>query len=326
MDTSVLIDGFRLRDAAAPQGDVSAFMGDLLLADTDRIEVLRGSGSSLYGTHATGGVINIITAASDPGFHGEVGAEGGGLGLFRGLVKASGSALDQKLRFSLGATHLNVTRGIDGNDRARNSLVHGLVQYRLGSNTEASARILANDSFAQLNTTPFLDANLKVVPAPDDPDSRRAGGYFSGLFAVSHQWSSGASTRVSYQGVTTRRDNRNGPAGVSFQPEFNTSDEFDGRLDTIQARRTYSSREIGSRPDMSGNVRISTTSPGQGMRASGSTRRVMRYSRRTNCSCSTADCRFPCRDGCRASNSIAHGSAMTRPYTARPHCSRRPEP
>src|SRR5262245_17565981 len=58
-DTSVLIDGFRFRDAAAPQGDVSSFLGDLLIGDTARVEVLRGSGSSLYGTHATGGVINI---------------------------------------------------------------------------------------------------------------------------------------------------------------------------------------------------------------------------------------------------------------------------
>ncbi|HYO83578.1 MAG TPA: carboxypeptidase regulatory-like domain-containing protein, partial [Bryobacteraceae bacterium] len=35
-DTSMLIDGFRLRDAASPQGDASAFVGDLLLTSTDR--------------------------------------------------------------------------------------------------------------------------------------------------------------------------------------------------------------------------------------------------------------------------------------------------
>ena len=41
---------------------------------------------------------------------------------------------------------------------------------------------------------------------------------------------------MSYQGVTTRRDNRDGPAGTQFQPETITSDRFDGRLDTMQAK------------------------------------------------------------------------------------------
>src|SRR5688572_3561103 len=70
-DTSVLVDGFRFRDAAAPQGDVSAFAGDLLIAGTSRIEVLRGSGSSLYGTHATGGIVNVITDQGGGAFRGE---------------------------------------------------------------------------------------------------------------------------------------------------------------------------------------------------------------------------------------------------------------
>lgn len=236
MDTSLLVDGFRLRDAASPQGEASALLGDLLLAGTERIEVLRGSGSSLYGTHATSGVVNIITASGSEGFHGEAGAEGGGLGLFQGLAKVSGSALEQRLRFSLAGTHLNVTEGIDGNDRARNSVAHGSMQYSAGPRTELTARILMNDSFAQLNSSPFLDANQRVATAADDPDSRRAAGYFSGLFAVNHTWTPRVSSRVSYQGVNTRRDNRNGSGGVSFQPESNASDVFDGRLDTIQAR------------------------------------------------------------------------------------------
>ena len=45
-DTSVLLDGMRLRDVASPQGDSTAFMSNLLLTGADRIEILRGSGSS----------------------------------------------------------------------------------------------------------------------------------------------------------------------------------------------------------------------------------------------------------------------------------------
>ena len=62
-DTAFLIDGVRFRDAAAPQGDATAFIGELFIANLDRIEVLRGSGSSLYGSHAIGGAVNLITAS-----------------------------------------------------------------------------------------------------------------------------------------------------------------------------------------------------------------------------------------------------------------------
>lgn len=248
-DTSLLIDGFRLRDAGSPQGDATAFLGDLLLAGSDRIEVLRGSGASLYGTHATGGVINVITATGETGTHGEIGAEGGGLGLFRGVAKISGSVLqDQRFRYSLGVTHLNITRGIDGDDRLRNSVLHGSARYRLAPGTEVSGRILANNGFSQLNDTPYALTpipagdviraipNVTFVPGPDDPDTRRTSGYFSGLVSLMHNWSPAASTRISYQGVSTRRDNRDGPGGTRFEPEYTTSDRFDGRLDTLQAR------------------------------------------------------------------------------------------
>ena len=249
-DTSLLIDGFRLRDAGSPQGDATAFLGDLLLVDTDRIEVLRGSGASLYGTACDRAESSTSSPqAASQGPTAKSGAEGGGLGLFRGFAKLSGSALqDQRLRYSLGAAHLNVTSGVDGNDRSRNSVLHGLLQYRIGAATEISGRILANDSFAQLNDTPYAAAslpdaaivpaiaNVTFIPSPDDPDSRRAGGYLSGLFALTHNWSPAVSTRISYQAVTTRRDNRDGPAGTQFEPETNTSDRFDGRLDTMQAR------------------------------------------------------------------------------------------
>ena len=48
---AVLVDGLRLRDAASTQGDVTAFFSNLGMVDVDRVEVLRGSASSLYGTN-----------------------------------------------------------------------------------------------------------------------------------------------------------------------------------------------------------------------------------------------------------------------------------
>ena len=55
--TVVLVDGVRIGSATLGQTDLSA----ISLAQIERIEILRGPGSSLYGADAVGGVVQIIT-------------------------------------------------------------------------------------------------------------------------------------------------------------------------------------------------------------------------------------------------------------------------
>jgi len=125
-DTAVLIDGIRFRDATT--GDATSFLSDFLVTNLDRIEVLRGSGSSLYGTNAIGGVVNIVTDEGGSPTHGNILLEGGGLGLFRGRAQVAGGT--SRFIYSAGATHLNVARGIDRDDAARNGPRHHVLSVR----------------------------------------------------------------------------------------------------------------------------------------------------------------------------------------------------
>lgn len=59
----VLIDGHRVNTAQGGGVDFS----DLPLAEVERIEVLRGGGSALYGSDPLGGVINIVTRRGGDG-------------------------------------------------------------------------------------------------------------------------------------------------------------------------------------------------------------------------------------------------------------------
>jgi vitamin B12 transporter len=59
-DTALLVNGMPLRDPSDPRGSVTPFIEDLLLDDIQQVEVIRGSASTLYGSDALGGAVNII--------------------------------------------------------------------------------------------------------------------------------------------------------------------------------------------------------------------------------------------------------------------------
>ncbi len=61
--TLVMVDGVRIGSATLG----STAIESLGLAGVERIEVLRGPGSSLFGADAVGGVVNVVTASGDGG-------------------------------------------------------------------------------------------------------------------------------------------------------------------------------------------------------------------------------------------------------------------
>ena len=100
--TLVMIDGLRVGDPSLMQRQFD--FANLTVDDIERIEIVRGPQSVLYGADAIGGVIHIITkrGRGKPSFY--AGLEGGSYHTFRQFAGGSGEVKD--MSFSLALSHI----------------------------------------------------------------------------------------------------------------------------------------------------------------------------------------------------------------------------
>jgi len=101
----VLIDGIDVSDPSNPSRGFD--FGHLETADIERVEVLRGPQSGLYGADALGGVISIITKKGEGPPRVTAFVEGGSFGTFNQAVGASGS--QGRFNYAFNVSHLRST-------------------------------------------------------------------------------------------------------------------------------------------------------------------------------------------------------------------------
>jgi len=250
-DTSLLIDGIRVRDASDFRGSINPYLGDLLVNNVDRVEVLRGSGSSLYGTNAVGGVINLVPlmGAGHPRF--DFGFEGGSLGTLREQAGVTGGA-GNRLGYSLGATRLDVNDGVHGSEVYRNTSGAGHVYFNVRPNISLRGTFTLTHGFGRVTDSPF-----PIGPAGNEfgfatgsglvtgfvenqvnPDSFRFATLLAGSFTFTHQVNSLFNYSVSFQSVSTRSLFSNGPDQSTIAKrlglfEFVGDTHLDGLIDTL---------------------------------------------------------------------------------------------
>ncbi|GAD79580.1 TonB-dependent receptor domain-containing protein [Vibrio ezurae] len=111
MDTSqtlILINGRRTNRASDLIGHANLDLKNIPVSDIERIEVIKGPMSALYGSDALGGVVNVITKSMSNEWQSIVSAHGGsttseGDNRFNGEVQTSGALVEDKLYMKLSA-------------------------------------------------------------------------------------------------------------------------------------------------------------------------------------------------------------------------------
>jgi len=257
-DTAVLLDGLRVRDSSDINGSAAVVIPNLLPADLDRVEVLRGSGSSIYGTNAIGGVINLVPKVGTGPSHFEFGFDGGGLGLFRERIGGAGG-IGKRAGYSFGLTRLDVRHGVDGNDEYGNTVGVGRIQFNVTPTVMISANFYGTIANGRTNDSPFaLPAAFTsgVYPTAvegktfhadiNNPDEGRRNRVLVGSIRLTQQVNDKLSYSIAYQHVGNQRRNYNGPR---FDPKFAAFYPFgdfafasfnNGKTDTLDARANLS--------------------------------------------------------------------------------------
>ncbi len=139
--TLILMDGVELNDPISPAR--SSDLAHITLENIERIEILRGPQSTLYGSDALSGIVNIITKKGQGGMKFSLASTGGSYGTLINRAGLDGSI--EKMHYSIGVSYFRsaglsaASSDYEGNeerDGYRNFSLSGRIGYRFSNSLE----------------------------------------------------------------------------------------------------------------------------------------------------------------------------------------------
>jgi vitamin B12 transporter len=133
--STVYVDGVKMSDPSST--DNSFYLENIMKNSIERVEILKGTQSSLYGSNAIGGTINIITKKGKKGNHSNVQMETGSNNTKNVFYSVDGA--NEKINYFLGLNRF-LTSGIsamnhnDEDDKYRNEGITGKFNYKFNEN------------------------------------------------------------------------------------------------------------------------------------------------------------------------------------------------
>lgn len=153
--TVVVIDGVKLNDPSSTGGGYN--FGNLLVGDVARIEVLRGAQSTLWGSQAIGGVVNLVTAQPTRPFEASLTAEAGSRGT--SYLRGGIGGVTDRIDWRVAASHYQTdgfstfARGTE-KDGYENTGLSGRLNLRLTEDVSVDLRAVYSNGRVDIDGFP----------------------------------------------------------------------------------------------------------------------------------------------------------------------------
>lgn len=239
-DTAMLIEGMPLRDASDPQGSFLPFFEDVFTDHFSQIEVMRGTGSTLYGSEAIGGVINLRMKQGEEG-RPRVKAqfEGGTFETIHHAYQVSGGVkgFDYYLGFSQ-----------NGSEAIRNPDTYGSrsfgvnTGYQWEDDFEARFMLNAVDSNLNVNDSPSL-LNDILIQDSADPNHVRDARFVHYSSFVRYRLNEHIQPKIKLGFMDTDRRFDNGIDTIDIRA---TDSQFDGNITNVEPEIEFTLNEYYS--------------------------------------------------------------------------------
>jgi len=217
--TLVLIDGIEVNDPI--KSDRSFDFAHLTTDNIERIEVVRGPQSTLYGSDAMGGVINIITKKGKGKPRWEISSEGGSHNTFRENTNLSGGT--KTVNYAISASRLDsegISKAIGGSEKDgyKNTTISSKIGYRILDNSELSLVTRFTDTKTSLDDGAY----------DDDPNNTAWWRNIAGKIALDQTINAIWDHKLSFSYSQTQRKYKDDPD--SADPADNTHNWFKGDI------------------------------------------------------------------------------------------------
>lgn len=229
--TQLLIDGVEMADPSAAQPSYD--FGHLMITDIERIEIVRGPQSTLYGGDAMGGVINIITKKGKGKPRANASAEYGSFNTKN--VKASLSGSQQKVNYSLSANYLNShgysaadeRNGHTETDGNENLTINANLGVTLTDNLEIETKLRHMRSHIEYDSW----SGGQAVDGNENMYKKETSAYLGGNFAL---FDNRLKNKIGASYITSKRDLYNGDSRGQYYDGNKRKFEYQGNLSLIK--------------------------------------------------------------------------------------------
>lgn len=193
--TAVMIDGIRINDSTNPRGG-SVDMSLLTPDNVERIEIVKGPASALYGSDALAGVVNIITRPAEAPEQSVLRVEGGSFDHARSYVASRGHA--GALAYTGSAAFVRNGEQVE-RDRYQNISLSGDLNWKPSAafTTRLTVHSIASDTraFPEGSGGP----RLSILRDTESRDTHLLAARLDLSHTISGHWSQELAAQVSHQ-------------------------------------------------------------------------------------------------------------------------------